>query len=244
MISYFLNPLFLIFLLLIVSIIYKKKKINKALLIISLVAFYIFSNKFAYVQISKIIEYKPINSNQIKTPYNYGIVLGGYSAFDTINNKVVFSQAGDRIMQTVDLYFNGKIKKIIISGGSIKPVSKNQIESEYTNQILLKWGIPQEDIIVENKSRNTYENAKFTSEILKNKTGKYLLISSSIHAYRAKLCFEKAGIKTDIYPTDYMVKYKYSFADIFIPDSSIFNEWSKFFHEIFGIISYKILGNI
>ena len=54
-------------------------------------------------------------------------------------------------------------------------------------------GIPENDIIIENKSRNTHENAFYTGQLFeKNGFSKSnnLLITSSMHMRRAQACFE------------------------------------------------------
>ena len=243
-ISYFLNPLFWVFLLLIFSLFLKNKALKRKMLIVSIIVLYFFSNNFIYSNIEDLFTPNIVKAEDLKQNYEYGIVMGGFSSYDSKNNKIVFREASDRLLQTVDLYFNRKIKKIIISGGSAKIFVDQRKEADFIKEYLINIGIPETDIIAENKSKNTHENALFSSKLLPDKSITVLLITSSTHIYRTKKCYEKEGLVTDIYPTDYRIKEKYTIGNIIIPDSTVFVKWTKLIHEIIGIISYKVLGYI
>ena len=65
-------------------------------------------------------------------------------------------------------------------------------EAILTRELLIRLGVPDSAIIVEPASRNTYENALFTREILKEKypnaTPRLLLITSAWHMRRSMGC--------------------------------------------------------
>ena len=89
--------------------------------------------------------------------------------------------------------------------------------------------------------RNTWENAKETYELLKNKSNlKILLITSSWHMKRAKFCFEKNYMKPDTYCTDYTVKNNNMDINYILPQSESFEKWECLLKEIIGIIVYKL----
>src|SRR5258706_7873052 len=71
-------------------------------------------------------------------------------------------------------------------------------------KFLVEIGIPPEDIIIENKSNNTYENAIFTKEILQRDfpNGRFLLFTAAFHMRRAVACFKKVGMEVTPYGTD------------------------------------------
>ena len=83
--------------------------------------------------------------------------------------------------------------KIIVSGGDVKGYGKS--EAEVYAKILKESGIPTKDIILENKSLNTYQNAEYTKEIIKNLPyDNYLLVTSGIHMKRSLLYFKSFNI--------------------------------------------------
>ena len=110
-------------------------------------------------------------------------------------------------------------------------------------QHLVKNGIPENDILVENKSRNTKENALNSSLILKTKfpSGQFLLITSAKHIKRAKYCFDKFGINTTIFPTDCSPSYIQPRLDnLILPSVNAIETWEDLIHEWIGILIYKI----
>ena len=117
-------------------------------------------------------------------------------------------------------------------------------EAQIMKNHLVSNGIPAHDIIIENNSRNTKENALFSAEILnrdfKNKS--VLLITSSLHMNRAIFCFEQAGVEVTAFPTDntnsnrsFRIEY------LLLPNSESFEKWESIIHEWIGYIVYKIV---
>lgn len=91
-----------------------------------------------------------------------------------------------------DLYKKGFASKILFAGG-LNPKS-GQIESKHAKGIALRMGVSKEDIVCENKSKNTKENAinsKKLVEKLKLKHKRVLLISKTYHARRLLMTFKK-----------------------------------------------------
>ena len=62
---------------------------------------------------------------------------------------------------------------------------------------LLEQGIPESDIIMEDKSATTLENLKFSKDIIDSREGrKYTaLVTSNYHVYRALRYCRKVGLK-------------------------------------------------
>ncbi|MGZ4118990.1 MAG: YdcF family protein, partial [Bacteroidia bacterium] len=68
-------------------------------------------------------------------------------------------------------------------------------------------------------------------------------ITSAFHMRRSLGCFNKVGIATVPYSTDrYAGPRKFEFDYLFIPNSSVMNDWNTLIHEIIGYITYKISG--
>lgn len=179
--------------------------------------------------------------------YDYGIALGGMTFYDSELDQMVPFRGIDRLVKTIKLYKLGKIKKIFISGGSGSIQYPDFKEGEIVKKYLVDIGIPEEDVLYEVKSRNTYENALYTKEALKNELSdkKFLLITSAYHVKRAKACFDKVGMKTDVFPADrYAGPRRYEFDHLFMPDINTFSHWIILFKETIGYISYKFAGYV
>ena len=63
----------------------------------------------------------------------------------------------------------GKFKKFLLTGGSGFMFGTEKSEAVLARELLIRLGVPDEDIIVEPDSKNTFENALFTKKILAEK---------------------------------------------------------------------------
>jgi len=237
--SFLIKPTFWILLLIISSIIFKNKR--KRLLYISLFAFWFFGNGYIVDIAYRMWEDDAISVSELEKTYNYGIVLGGFSGYDNKKDRIEFNDCGDRLSYAIQLYKKGIIKKILISGGNGQLINEGYLEADWSEKFLLEIGIPKEDILIENKSRNTYENAKYTSELLGDNTENLLLITSAWHMKRANLCFQKFNLNCDKFPTDYTMEDKeFDLGYLFLPNSSSYEKWETLIKEWVGFVVYKI----
>lgn len=218
----------------------KKKRFFK----IGLVLLLFFTNTFIFDEFIRLWEIPATKFEQVQT-HDYGIVLGGMSSYDKIYHRAQFSRGIDRLMQGVELYKMGKIKKIIFTGGSGRILEPDMKEGNYLKRYMLYMGVRKEDFIIESESNNTRENALFTKKIIdeQNLKGSYLLITSAFHMRRSIGCFEKAGMEVTPYSTDrYSGKRKFVFDHVFIPNASTLNDWTNLIHEWVGYLVYKLKG--
>ncbi|MAO72163.1 MAG: hypothetical protein CMD02_06650 [Flavobacteriales bacterium] len=238
--SFLIKPTFWILLLIISAIFFKKQR--KTILFLSVFSYWFFSNSFIIDQAYNMWEDTPKSISEITQNYDYGIVLGGFSGYDKHKNRVEFNDCGDRLFYSIQLFKSGKIKNILISGGNGQLLNNGYMESEWARDFLIHCGIPDENILIENKSRNTWENALYTSDLLQQaKNKKLLLITSSWHMKRAKFCFNKNNMNVDLFTTDYTKKdIKLNIEYLLFPNSTSFVRWETLIKEFVGNIVYKI----
>ena len=223
---------------LIISLFYKSKR--RELLITSICLLYFFSNSFIADEVARLWEVKRFTPSKT---YDVGIVLGGIADYDKITKAHNFNKNADRLIDAEQLYHKGIIKKIMLSGGNGQLFNDGYIESETMRDYLLANKIPIIDIIIENTSRNTIENAMNSAEILKEKytKGTLLLITSANHMRRAQLCFNKANLETTAFPTDCTNSSRATGYDyLFLPRVEALGRWEDLIHEWVGYIVYKI----
>ena len=70
-------------------------------------------------------------------------------------------------------------------------------EAEAMKRYLLKQGIKEKNIILENKSKNTYENIKFSNKLIKNKKANIAFSTTNYHVLRAGIIASEQGLKLD-----------------------------------------------
>jgi uncharacterized SAM-binding protein YcdF (DUF218 family) len=221
---------------------------KKTLLVCSFCSLLIFSNPYIFGLFNNAWEVPCVTRNNMKT-YDIGIVLSGMIAYDEDIDRVLFNSNVNRLTQAIELYKKGFIKKIFISGGSGSITYPEKSEAAILKRYLVNIiGIPETDVYTETISNNTHENAKFTKEKISElgfSKSKLLLITSGLHMRRAKGCFEKVGLKVDLYsPGRNNEREQFIPSKIIIPQAEVLFYWNSFFHEVIGVLTYKVTGYI
>lgn len=147
-------------------------------------------------------------------------------------------ESADRTVYAARLWKANKAPVIIPSGLGVA-----QTDAKFLREL----GVPDDAIIVENKARNTEENAKFVSELLsgrlteQSKRYKVLLVTSMWHMKRSLLMFKIYAPELEVIPvsTDSVVKGKVEIKD-FLPDSGSFFNNTVLLHEFVGYWWYRI----
>ena len=168
------------------------------------------------------------------------IVLGGGMKDDVPDfsgNSALNSAGLERVFAAARIVKKKKIP-IITSGGA---VFSRKAESEVAKRFLMDIGISGDEIIVENKSRDTYENALFSRKIcLERGFNRVVVVTSAFHMPRTAMIFKKVGFEDIVYyPTGYRTskKPKYYFTD-FLPGDM--QNLSVAIKEYIGLAYYKI----
>lgn len=238
-----ISPILWVFLFIIIAFFTKKNK--KTFLFIGLFILYFFTSPLVFNVLSKFVEIKQSKISETSN-YEYGILLGGIASLDASGDVIQFSANVTRLISALDLYRAGKISKILISAGGHNTSEIERVEAYFLKKYMIRNGIPENDILIEYKSINTHQNALFSAKILKPKINKssYLLITSSYHLKRAKLCFEHEGFNIDGFASDRLGDIpKLKILQI-IPSGGMFYKWHYILHEIIGQIAYKLMGYI
>lgn len=128
---------------------------------------------------------------------------------------------------------------IIISTGKVFKHRKS--EAPIVRRFLIDLGMPSDKVIMEDKSRDTIENAKYSTDICK-KSGfeKPILVTSAYHMRRAVMSFEKTGLKVLPFPVGLRTwrDMKYGWDD-YMPSLSAFDKTCTAMREYLGLIFYK-----
>lgn len=114
----------------------------------------------------------------------------------------------ERAKRAADLYKKNKVKYIIVSGG--KGSGENLSEAQCMKNILVKEGISEDKILLEDKAKNTRENIKFSNEIIKkNNFNSVIVVSNLFHLRRASILCKKNGVNAS-YSGTFMKQYKWT----------------------------------
>ncbi|HXG77752.1 MAG TPA: YdcF family protein [Methyloceanibacter sp.] len=141
------------------------------------------------------------------------IVLGGAEdrLVGTARNAPALNEAAERLVEAAILARRFPEAKIAFSGGDTGVIYSTGNEAEGAETLLTALGVPRERLILEAKSRDTYENAVFLKEELSRQSelgpGKtWLLVTSAYHMPRAIGAFRAAGFEVGAWPVDYRTR--------------------------------------
>lgn len=139
-----------------------------------------------FTSLDKIIV-KPLIVDEPAQKEDVIIVLGSGVDKDLVALNL---QAQERVSRGFNLFKEGYAPYLIVSGGLVKKT--NYTEADKLSEYAQKEGLAQDKILKESKSRNTYENAIFSQEIMKEKNWQSaLVVTSDYHTKRACQIFRK-----------------------------------------------------
>ena len=95
----------------------------------------------------------------------------------------------DRIVTAVDLYNNGKVEKIIMSGDNrVTHYNEPQVMQRYAHLL----SVPEEDIVLDYAGRRTYDTCYRAKEIFQ--IDEAILVTQEYHLYRALYTCNALGL--------------------------------------------------
>ncbi|GAB3865656.1 YdcF family protein [Hymenobacter segetis] len=159
------------------------------------------------------------------------------------HDRVYLGPGADRLTSALWLYRAGRVRRIIVSGGSGAVQAKAHTEADDLTTLLRLAGVPNSAIIREEKSRNTRENALFTKQLLTPEQDTLILVTSAFHQRRAMGCFAKVGLHPISFPAGYRSADRRLSPDSWlVPSAEAMVNFSLLVHEVTGWLTYKVLG--
>lgn len=134
------------------------------------------------------------------------IVLGGgfEGAVNLVRGGYELNASGDRFVEAAALARRYPEARIVVTGGSGSLLLSGEGDADAAPRLLTALGVEPERLVLENRSRNTYENAVFTRQMVTPREGEiWLLVTSAFHMPRSVGLFRKAGFAVTPWPSDY-----------------------------------------
>lgn len=173
------------------------------------------------------------------------IVLGGSVDTDlsAAHRMPVVRNAADRMLAPAELARRYPEARIVFTGGNANLVANDAKEADYSVPILESLGIAKQRLIVERNSRNTWENAVFTRELVQPKPGeRWLLVTSAYHMPRSMGIFRKAGFRVEAYPVDWRMGGRedlFAFTNV---GADGLDRTEVAMREWIGLVAYRLMG--
>jgi uncharacterized SAM-binding protein YcdF (DUF218 family) len=126
----------------------------------------------------------------------------------------------------------------VLSGGKVFDYNQ-ETEAKTAEHLFISLGLPKGRLILESKSRNTWENARETAELGYKRV---ILVTSAYHMPRSVFCFVRNGINVLPAPTDYKCDRGRSYNYLsFLPTMGNLHYSYNALHEYIGLLSYRII---
>jgi uncharacterized SAM-binding protein YcdF (DUF218 family) len=175
-----------------------------------------------------------------------GIVVLGASInaeMSAAHGIPVVGAAPDRLIAAAALAHRYPNARIVFTGGSANLLSNDAREADFATAIFESLGIARSRVLLERRSRNTYENALFSKQVAAPKPGeRWLLVTSAYHMPRSMGLFRKAGFAVEAYPVDWQVGGR----DYFLALENIaidgLGRTDIGVREWMGLVAYRLAG--
>jgi uncharacterized SAM-binding protein YcdF (DUF218 family) len=145
----------------------------------------------------------------------------------------------NRMIAAVKLQKNKDIPVIVSHGKDRKSsLSKGSIIKRY----LVEFGIPRSKIILEERSRNTFENVRYSVELCTKNDFKFpIVVTSAYHMKRSILSFNKLRKQVIAYPAHFLSweNREYSW-ESFLPKNKNLKNSSIALKEYLGLVFYNL----
>lgn len=175
-----------------------------------------------------------------------GIIVLGGSISPTrteASGHAVLAYDADRMTAGVELARRYPKARLVFTGGS-DSVWQNKPSEAVGAQLLWRaLGVPEEQMLFETRSRNTWENALFTRDLVRPKPGEtWILVTSAWHMPRSVGIFRRAGFSVIPYP---VARHTLGNAEDLLPHKNIVERLFMVQHGIrewIGLLAYRLTG--
>jgi uncharacterized SAM-binding protein YcdF (DUF218 family) len=169
------------------------------------------------------------------------IVLGGsfVPVLSTGRNGLKLTPSAERLTTAAALALRFPSARIVVSGSG-DLLNQESKEAPRSVKFLAEMGVDLERILLEQESRNTYENALLTHRLINPRAGEqWLLVTSAMHMPRAIGCFRRVGWTVIPYPVDFhtaagVYSWRFDLSDGLSLLSLATREW-------IGLVAYRVL---
>jgi uncharacterized SAM-binding protein YcdF (DUF218 family) len=173
------------------------------------------------------------------------LVLGGFedARVSAGRGGLAVNESAERLTEAMLLASRLPSARLIFTGGVVSFLPTDYGTAEPIGRFLADAGIAKERVVLESRSRTTYENAVFSRELLQPRPGeRYVLVTSGFHMPRAAATFRAQGFDIIPWTVDYRTR---DAGDVFRLFDSIHGGLERVdlaFKEWVGLVAYRLSG--
>jgi uncharacterized SAM-binding protein YcdF (DUF218 family) len=150
-----------------------------------------------------------------------------------------------RCLRALDVYRQGPSLPIVVSGGKVEPQTPGPPLARVMSDFLVEMGVRPSDVIREERSTSTYENAVESCKILAARGFRRpILVTDGTHMARAVGCFRKLGVEVIPAACRYRASRFTVRVSSFLPSPGGAAGVAEAFHGWLGIAWYRLNGRL
>lgn len=220
------------------------RRLGNALLLLSLLAGWFCSTPFGAWALMYPLEarYPPTPVDEVPLGDVIVVLGGGVAPLPADGSAPDLWSGADRYWLGARLYRAGRAPVVLVSGGNAW--SGRGTEARAMRALLTDLGVPGDAVELEERSRNTHENALLSARhpALAGDP-EVLLVTSAFHMQRALLAFRREGVAA-VTPvaTDHTHLGAEPLVIDLLPDADALATSARALHEYLGLLVYRFRG--
>lgn len=175
------------------------KRSGTILMLLSFLSLYALSTSYVGNHLMYSLESDFVPLEDVNQEIDAVVVLtAGVQILQFGDKKFVRASSGTLMRLLEGIHFHKQLKKpLVITGGSGDPARKDTAEAPLVKDFLREIEIAEKDIIIESKSRNTEEEARYTAQLFDKRHMKkrIVLCTHAFHMKRASDLFKSEGFE-------------------------------------------------
>ncbi len=172
------------------------------------------------------------------------VVLGGALESASVwegRSQPALNGAAERMVAPLPLMQQHPHLRLLFTGGEGDLLAQGLTEAQRAEIFYRAMGLTSTRLILEDRSRNTFENAVLGAATAGMDVKKpWLLVTSAWHMPRAMATFQKAGWNVTPYPVDFRTGRTTPWTDYSLSDGAA--KWQLVLHELLGLWVYQLTG--
>jgi uncharacterized SAM-binding protein YcdF (DUF218 family) len=201
---------------------------------------------FAFLAIGSLEWQYPPLTDELEPAPAIVVLGGGVREADEVRPRPELSEDSlRRCLVAAELHRTHPGRPVVLCGGVIMPSGAGPALALVMRDFLLTQGLPAADLVVEDRSLSTHENAVQSRALLRSRNiDRVLLVTDASHLFRAERCFRRQGF--DVIPAgcDYRATRFHGIPADFLPKASAAQLTNRAAHEWIGALWYWLRGRI
>lgn len=179
-------------------------------------------------------------------PADAVVVLGGIFGGPRFPAGYVpnVAESVERLEAGIVLHQQRRADWLVFTGARIPWEARPVFEGEDAKRVALARGVPADRILVTREVSNTWDEARATAELMKERGWKRVILVTSVwHLPRAMQLFRAAGVEPQAFPVDYRTDPKRPVTLLdFLPKGESLGITETALREYYGRLFYKLTG--